>query len=146
VGPEAGEAGEAGGAEAEGGGGEEHDFFEAADVVGGGEVAGAEVEDGVSDELAGAVEGDVAAAVGLEDLGAAAGEGFGGDEEVFGPAAAAEGVDGRVLQDGQCLRGALKDGGGGLLLPAPGVVVVDEAGAVEADVSQHEADLIRRRA
>jgi hypothetical protein len=144
VGPEAGEAGETGGGEAEGSGGEEHDVFEETDVVGGGEVAGAEVEDGVGDELAGAVKGDVAAAVALDDLGAALGKGVGVDEEVFGPGAAAECVDGRVLEDGERLGRAVKDGGGGVLLPAPGVVVVDEAGAAEADVAQHEADLIRR--
>ena len=73
--------------------------------------------------------GDVAAAVGFDYLGALRGEGCGVDQEVVAAGAAAEGVDGRVLEDGERFRGAVADGFGGALLPAPGLLVVDEAWA-----------------
>ena len=38
---------------------------------------GAQIEDGIADDLAGAVEGDVAAAVAVEELNAALGKEFG---------------------------------------------------------------------
>ena len=124
----------------------EHDFFEEADVVGGGEVAASEVEDGVGDELAGTVVGDVAAAVGFDYLGALRGEGCGVEQEVVAAGAAAEGVDGRVLEDGERFLGAVAHGFGGALLPEPGLLVVDEAWAVEAQrVGHDEGNRIRRR-
>ena len=73
-----------------------------ADVVAGAEAAASQVEDRVADELAGAVEGDVAAAVALDDS-APRGAGLGVDEEVLVAGATPEGVDGRVLQEGQRL-------------------------------------------
>jgi hypothetical protein len=130
------------GRDAEAAGGEEQGLFEEADVVGGGEVAGAEVEDGVGDELAGTVVGDVAAAVGVDDCGALPGERAGVEEEVFGAGAAAEGVDGRVLEDGQRFGGAIAHGGGGLLLPAPGVVVGDDAEPVETNFEGHYSRIL----
>ena len=106
-------------------------LFEAADVVDGAEAAAAEVEDRVADELAGAVEGDVAAAVGLDDLGAAGSEGLGVYEQVLGADAAAEGVDRRVLEEGEGFFAAGADGVGGRLLPAQGGGVFRDGPAVE---------------
>jgi hypothetical protein len=57
----------------------------------------AKIEDGIADELSGAVEGDIAAAVALEELDAASDKGFGGSEDVGGFGVAAESDDGRVL-------------------------------------------------
>jgi hypothetical protein len=71
------------GVDAEGGEGLDDDFFEEAHVAVEVKVVGVEGNDGVGDELAGAVEGDVAAAVGFDDFDAAGGEEGGGGEEVL---------------------------------------------------------------
>jgi hypothetical protein len=63
-----------------------------------GEVA-AEVEDGVADELAGAVIGDVATAVDLVDFDAALGEELVGREDIGAAGVAAEGEDRRVFEE-----------------------------------------------
>src|SRR5208282_1174804 len=67
------------------GAGADQDFFQAADefddaerfalAIGSGESA--QVKDGIADDLAGAVEGDIAAAVAFEELDAASGKEFG---------------------------------------------------------------------
>ena len=114
--------------------GADHDFLEATDVVGGAQVATAQVEDGVGDELAGAVVGDVTATVGFDDLGIARRH-----DEVLGADAAAEAVDRRVLQEGDGLGRAFPHGGRGGALPVPGVAVGDHAEAVETNPSCHTA-------
>ena len=59
-----------------------------------------EVEDGVGDELAGAVVGDVPAAVGLVDLDAGCGERAGGGDQVLGGVGSrGDGDDGGVLDE-----------------------------------------------
>ena len=61
----------------------------------------AQVEDGIADDLAGAVEGDVAAAVAFEELNAALGKEFGRGDYVRGFGVAAERDDGRVFEQEQ---------------------------------------------
>ena len=104
VGPDAGAFADALGGHAEVLAGEDEGLLQEADEVDGtemraafaGEIA-AEVEDGITDELAGAVIGDVTAAVDLVDLDAFAGEQIVGGEDVGASGVAAEGQDGRVL-------------------------------------------------
>ena len=61
----------------------------------------AQVEDGVADDLAGSVEGDVASAVAFEKLDAALGEEFGRSDHVGGFRVAAQGDDRRVFEQQQ---------------------------------------------
>src|SRR5580698_424419 len=108
AGPDAGQAGNTFGFEGKVGRSADENFFEAADEVDSTEVfardelrasrrlaladegvrraAGisAEIEDGVADELAGAVEGYVAAAVGFEELDSALGQDFGPRDNICG--------------------------------------------------------------
>ena len=65
-----------------------------------GQVA-AKIEDGIADELAGAVIGDLAAAVGLVDLDALASEQFIAGEDVRARGVAAERENGRMLHEEQ---------------------------------------------
>ena len=65
-----------------------------------GEVA-AQIDDGVADELSGAVIGDVAATVDLVQLDVARGELLVGGDDVFAMRVAAEGEDGEVLEQQQ---------------------------------------------
>ncbi len=88
-GPDAGKFEEALGGDSEVFAGEDEGFFDEADEVDGAEVGAAlagevaaEVEDGVADELAWAVIGDVAATVDLMDLCTTGGELFLGGEDV----------------------------------------------------------------
>jgi len=127
--PDAGEAVEAFGGDGEVGRGANEDFFEAADEVDDADVLAdrrasldrtaeggrpymviakhrlfdaresAEVEDGIADDLAGAVESDVAAAVALEEFDAAPGEEFGRGDDVRGFGVAAESDDRRVFEE-----------------------------------------------
>ena len=62
---------------------------------------GAQVEDGIADDLAGAVEGDVAAAVAFEEFDAALGEEFGGGDYVGGFGVSAQRDDGSVFEQEQ---------------------------------------------
>ena len=103
--PDAGEFADALGRDAEVAAGADEGLFHQADEVDGTEVratfagkVAAQVEDGVADELAGAVVGDVAAAVDLVELDAAAGEQFVGGEDVGAGGVAAEGENGRMLE------------------------------------------------
>src|SRR5258708_29357849 len=61
----------------------------------------AEVEDGVADELPGAVEGDVAAAVAFEDLDSAQSQLVGRQQDVGRLRVASQGDDRRVLEQEQ---------------------------------------------
>src|SRR5271165_2647689 len=113
--PDTGEAGDSFRGDSEVGAGADQDFFEAADefdyaerlafaVRGGRGVRGstsmaAQVEDGIADDLAGAVEGDVAAAVAFEEFNAALGKEFGGGDYVGGFGVAAERDDRRVFEE-----------------------------------------------
>ena len=109
----------------------EDEAFEGVDVGGDGEGVGGEADDGVGDELAGAVEGDVAAAVGFDEFDAELLElGLGG-EEVGGGAAAAEGDDGGVFDEEEAVLGAGEDVGVGLFLDGPGVAVGEGAEVLE---------------
>src|SRR5438445_756811 len=73
----------------------DHGLLEQAHVVVQAEAVGVEVEDRVDDQLAGAVVGDVAAAVGFGEVDAGGLELRGGGEEVLGRAGAAgDGDDG----------------------------------------------------
>ena len=107
-GPDAGALGDALGHDAEVGAGADQRFFQHADEVDGAEegaaLAGpvaAQIDDGVADELAGAVVGHVAAAVDLVQLDAAGGEELIAGEDVGAGRVAAEGDDGRMLQQQQ---------------------------------------------
>ena len=96
-GPDSRETGNSLGRDGEVGACTDQGFFQAAHefdgaeclafAVGSGEAA--QVEDGIADDLAGAVEGDVAAAVAFEELDAATGEEFGGGDYVGGLGVAA---------------------------------------------------------
>lgn len=61
----------------------------------------AQVEDGVADDLSGAVKGDIATAVAFEELNPALGPEFGRGDYVCGFGIAAEGDDRRVLEQKQ---------------------------------------------
>ena len=61
----------------------------------------AQIENRVADELAGAVESDVAAAVGAMNRGAERGQPFGIEQQVLFPPAGAQRVGGRMLQQQQ---------------------------------------------
>lgn len=88
------------------GAGADQDVFEAADevdraqrfafAVGSGEAT--EIEDRVADDLAGAVEGDVAAAIAFEKLDAALGKEFGRGDDVRGFGVTAKRDDRLVLK------------------------------------------------
>ena len=108
VGPDAGAFTDALGGDAEVFAGEDESFFHEAHEVDGAEVGAAfagkvaaEVENGIADELAGAVVGDVAAAVDLVDFDAFGCESLVGEEDVGAGRVAAEGEDGRVLEEDQ---------------------------------------------
>ena len=107
--PDAGEAADACCRNAEIGAGADQDFFQAAHVfdgaqsfafaVGSGDAA--QIENGISDKLAGAVESDVAAAITLENFHAALGQQFGRGDDVFLLGVAAESDDGRMFEQQQ---------------------------------------------
>ena len=119
------------GGDAEIGEGLDEDAFEGVDVGGDGEVVVGEAEDGIGDELAGAVEGDVAAAVGFDEVDAELVQLGSGGEEVMGGAAPAKGNDGGVLEEEETFRAAGEDVGVGLFLDGPGVAVGEGAEVLE---------------
>lgn len=132
--PDASQAGDAAGGDAMEGAEADESFFHEADKVDGAEAAavgvgqGAEVEDGVADELAGAVVGDIATAVDFVDSDAAEGEKVTGGEDVGAVGVAAEGEDGRVLEEEKDVLGAaFSDEGGNLRLEAEALGVVNAA-------------------
>lgn len=106
VGPDAGSLADALGGDAEVFAGENECLFDEANEVDGAEVwaafAGkiaAEVEDRVTDELTGAVVGDVATTVDFVNLDASASEELVGGEDVGTGGVAAEGENGRMLHE-----------------------------------------------
>ncbi len=100
VDPDAGAGAGADGLDVEGGEGLDDDVFEEAEVGVEVEFVEVEVEDGVGNELAWAVEGDIAAAVGFDKLDAAGfEEGGRGEEVALSVGAAADGDDGGVLDE-----------------------------------------------
>lgn len=120
-----------------------HAGFEEVHVAAGGEIVAFEVEDGVGDELAGAVEGGLAAAEGFVEgglpegrWGGEVGELLRGDGADFSPAA---GVDGVEFGGDDCGIGRWGGGvgfvreefGDQLVLEMRGVCVVCESWEVE---------------
>src|SRR5579883_1567476 len=102
-GPDAGASGDALRGDGEVSQGADEGFFEEADVVDGADAAvvqgeTAQVEDGVADELAGSVVGDVAAAVDLMDFDAAIGKEFVAGEDVGAGGVASQGEYGWVFE------------------------------------------------
>lgn len=115
--PDAGVSGEAFTLETVVGEDADDHFFEGAQVPAHGALPLGEVEDGVGDELSGAVAGDIAAAVGLDDLDAAPGIFFAGQKEVFGVGGASESDDWGVFEEEEGIGGdALLDGALALVL------------------------------
>jgi len=112
------------GGDVEVGQGSDNGFFEAVDVRADGEAVVDKADDGVGDDLAGAMKSDVATAVRLDDFDVEPGELFGGGNEVpldVGPAA--EGDDGGMLDEEEVFLLPGGDGGVDLLLEGPGVSV-----------------------
>jgi hypothetical protein len=114
VGPDTSEFTDALGGDAKVLAGEDEGFFHEADEVDGAEMraffareVAAEVEDGVTDELAGTVVGDVAAAVDLVDVDAFAGEKVVGGEDVGARGVATEGENRWVLKEDEGIANAV---------------------------------------
>lgn len=97
--PDACGAGDAAAGDAVGGDGADDGFFEAIDVFTDAYAEGVEVENGVSHELSGSVEGDVAATVDFEEVDVFCGKLSLGEKHVGSMPAFAEGVDGIVLDE-----------------------------------------------
>ena len=103
IGPDAGEVADALGLDAVVGADAHEDLFEQADVGDDSEFGSkaAQVEDGVGDQLSGAVEGDIAAAVDLVHLDAAGGEQLARGDDVGRTRVASQGDDRRMLDKEQ---------------------------------------------
>src|SRR5579883_1844779 len=97
--PDAGFAGNAIGGDAEIGGGANHGFFEGANVPVDIAAVAIEIEDGIADDLAWAVIGDIAAAIGFAEFDAFLTKDVLGSEKMFLVGAAAEGDDMRVFTE-----------------------------------------------
>jgi len=97
--PNAGFAGDAVGGDAEIGGGPDHGLFEGADVPVNVAADGIEIENGVADDLAGAVIGDVAATVGFAELDILLAQDIFGGEEIFLVGVSAERQNVRVFAE-----------------------------------------------
>ncbi len=130
VDPDAGGVGEAGADDAPVGDGADDGLLQKAHVGVEVQVVVIQGDDGVGDELAGAVKGDVAAAVGFDDFDAAGGEEGGRGEEVArGAGVAADGDDGGMLDEEEetGVGGAFGDLGVEFKLAVPGGTVGEEA-------------------
>jgi hypothetical protein len=126
--PDAGLAGDAIGRDAEIGGGADHGFFEGADVPVNVAADEVEIEDGVADDLAGAVISDVAAAVGFAELDIFLAQDVFGGEKIFLAGVAAEREDMRMLaEEEDVVDGARFTGGNDALLEGVGVGPGEEA-------------------
>jgi hypothetical protein len=132
--PDAGEAGNSSGGDAPGGAQADEGFFHFANEIDGAHAAptgvfeGAQVEDGVADELSRAMVGDIATAIDLVQGYAAGGEEGIGGEDIGAFGVAAQGEDGRVFEEKQhILKATGYDVRGDLGLEAEGFVVVDAA-------------------
>jgi hypothetical protein len=97
--PDAGFAGDAIGGDAEIGGGTDHGLFEGADVPVNVAANRIEIEDGVANDLAGAMISDVAAAICFAELYVFLAEDVFGGEKIFPAGVAAEGEDVGVLAE-----------------------------------------------
>ena len=97
-----------------------------------------DVEDRIADELAGPVVGDVAAAVGLHELGA---DRLGVDQHVLGLGPHAERVDVRVLEQQQVVaRSARAEGA----LQSVGVPVADAPEPADVELSRRSCSELGR--
>ena len=112
-------------AHAEGGGGLDDGRLQAADVAAQVERV-AQLDDGVGDQLARPVEGDVAAAIDAHEFGAKLAQPIGTGQQVRLVAAAADGVDREVLEQQQPVADAATAPlVGQLVLQLPGGLVGD---------------------
>ena len=101
-------------------------LLDAGDVVEHAEAAAGEVEDRIAHELAGAVVGDVPAAVGLGEPDAGGGAPRFVPQHVFGVGGASEGVDGGVLEEKEGVGARARVAGGGdFRLEGEGLLVGD---------------------
>ena len=108
-GPDSGHAGDALGFDGVLGADAHQDLFEAADVVYNAEprLERAQIEDGIRDELAGTVKGDITAAIDLANLNAAGGEQLARSDDVALARIAAQGDNRRVLDKEQHIADAI---------------------------------------
>lgn len=100
-GPDAGSSGDPLGGNAEAAAGADEGFFKVTDVIDGAESRGEamEIDDGVADELTGAVISNVASAVDFVDLDATVGEKIIRRQDVVATRVTAEGKDRRMLEE-----------------------------------------------
>src|SRR5882724_9899964 len=101
--PDAGQAGNAFGDHAEIAAGADERFFQLADKINGANarLKSTQIKDGIADELAGAVEGDVAAAIGFMQFNAIGGKKLARSDDVFCSTIAAQSDHRRMLQQEQ---------------------------------------------
>ena len=126
--PDAGFAGDAVGGDAEVSGGADHGLFESADIPVNVAADGIEIEDGVANDLAGAVIGDVATAVGFAELDIFLAEDIFGGEKILLAGVAAEGENvGMLAEEEDVVDGAGFAGGDHALLEGVGVGPGEEA-------------------
>jgi hypothetical protein len=148
--PYTGESGDAAGADAVDSAKSDEGFFHHADKVDGTEATAAgvletaEIEDGIADELAGTVVGDVAAAIDFVEGDAAAQELFAGREDVGTAGVAAKGEDGWVFEEQEGVVDVIcETHGRDLCLDAEGFVV---GYAAEVEVLDHGTFIVWMRA
>ena len=115
-------------------------LFKATHVVASADATRSQVQDGVDDELAGAVKRHVATTIGRDDAHATSVERGRVPEEVRPITARAERVDGRVLEECDRLETAGADGCCPLLLPFKAVLVPKEAKAVHPDRTNRDVE------
>src|SRR6266849_5869431 len=126
--PDAGFAGDAIGGDGEIGGGADHGLFERTDVPVDVAANAVEIEDRIADDLAGAVIGDVAAAVGFAKFDTFLTKDVFGSEKIFLAGVAAEGEDvGMFTEEEDVVDGAGLAGGDDTLLEGVGFGPGDEA-------------------
>ena len=136
--PDAGFAWDAIRGDAEIAGGADHGLFERADVPVDVAADGIEIEDGVADDLAGAVVGDIAAAVGFAELDIFLTEDILGGYKIFLAGVAAEGEDMRMFaEEEDVVDGVGFAGNDNALLEGVGVGPGEEANVAD-DQGCHE--------
>src|SRR5690242_9062021 len=83
--------------------GSDKHFFQLADKIDGADprLKGTEIENGIADELARAVKGDITAAVGIMQLNSVGGQRLTRSDDVLGSGIAAQSDDRRVFQQDQ---------------------------------------------
>ena len=124
--------------------GDNQDFFQLPEVFAQVRAVSSEVHDGVADDLARAMVGDVSAAVGVEELDAMVGEFRFRDQDVIEIPGAAEGDDGWVFEEQK----GIGDLAGDAAVPevgleVEGVLIVKEAQIQELEHSLTCGDLSR---